>query len=199
MNDEPLPSRHGFPVRAIVPGALGARSVKWLDRITIANEESPCFYQRHDYKVLPPDAVDAKSAEKFWSQTPAMLDMPVNACVGNPIYESTVTLDQDGKLQVRGYAVPHGADGPVVRVEVSGDEGKTWMDATLDHGPKELRSKWSWVLWEAEINLERGKDRKIYAKATDRGGNTQTAARSQWNLRGVAYNGFEAVWGLTVI
>ena len=52
MNGKLLPARHGFPVRTIVPGVLGARSVKWLDSITVSDEESPNFYQRHDYKVL---------------------------------------------------------------------------------------------------------------------------------------------------
>lgn len=30
MNGETLPRDHGFPVRVIAPGIVGARSVKWL-------------------------------------------------------------------------------------------------------------------------------------------------------------------------
>ena len=30
MNGEPIPLDHGFPVRVIVPGVVGARNVKWL-------------------------------------------------------------------------------------------------------------------------------------------------------------------------
>ena len=33
MNGEPLPRIHGFPLRAVVFGYIGARSVKWLTRI----------------------------------------------------------------------------------------------------------------------------------------------------------------------
>ncbi|WP_331749283.1 molybdopterin-dependent oxidoreductase (plasmid) [Streptomyces sp. NBC_00984] len=34
MNDQALPVAHGAPLRAIVPGFIGARSVKWLQHIT---------------------------------------------------------------------------------------------------------------------------------------------------------------------
>ena len=30
MNGEPIPRDHGYPVRVIVPGVVGARNVKWL-------------------------------------------------------------------------------------------------------------------------------------------------------------------------
>lgn len=199
MNGKPLPARHGYPVRAIVPGVLGARSVKWLDRITVSEEESPNFYQKHDYKVLPPNAVDAKSAEPYWDQTPAMLEMPVNACIGTPTYKSKVEIPQSGMLEVRGYAVPQGHAGPVTRVQVSGDEGQTWVDAKLDYGPSHLTSKWTWVLWRAEVKMEKGEGKRIFSKATDKGGNTQELEKSQWNLRGVGYNGYEAVFDLTVV
>lgn len=33
MNGEPIPRDHGFPVRAVVPGVVGARSVKWLGKV----------------------------------------------------------------------------------------------------------------------------------------------------------------------
>lgn len=198
MNDEPLPARHGFPVRAIVPGVLGARSVKWLDRITVSSKESPCFYQQRDYKVLPPDAVDAEAADKYWAQCPSMLEMPINSCVAWPASGSIVTLPASALITVLGYAVPQGHQGPVVRVQVSGDEGQNWSDAELEYGGKKA-TKWTWVLWNAKIKMEKGLGRRIFAKATDAAGNQQTHERSPWNLRGVAYNGYEAAFDLTVI
>lgn len=199
MNGKPLCPRHGYPVRAIVPGVLGARSVKWLDRITVAEEESSNVYQKRDYKVLPPTVTDMDQAQQYWEKVPAMLEMPINACVAVPTYKSTVKLPDSGILEVKGYAVPQGHSGPVTRVEVSGDEGKTWVDAKLDYGPSELASKWTWVLWRASIKMEKGEGKKIFARATDRGGNTQDMEKSTWNLRGVGYNGYEAVYDLTVL
>lgn len=198
MNGKPLPPRHGFPVRVVVPGVLGARSCKWLDRITVSAEESPCHYQQNDYKILPEVVTDMQIAKQFWSKTPAMLEMPVNACVATPKSESTITLSAAGLVEVKGYAVPQGHCGPVVRVEVSGDEGATWVDAQLDRGG-EHASKWSWALFQASVRMTPGKNKKIYARATDAAGNTQEQARSTWNVRGVAYNGYEAVIDLTVV
>ena len=38
MNGEPITPEHGFPVRLVVPGHYGMRSVKWLTRITAVEQ-----------------------------------------------------------------------------------------------------------------------------------------------------------------
>lgn len=50
MNGEPIPRDHGFPLRAIVPGNVGARNVKWVTKIKTAEEESPSHWQKKDYR-----------------------------------------------------------------------------------------------------------------------------------------------------
>lgn len=45
QNGEPLTREHGFPLRVILPGYIGARSVKWLDSISIELRETDNFYQ----------------------------------------------------------------------------------------------------------------------------------------------------------
>ena len=52
MNGEPLPRDHGFPIRAIVPGVVGARNVKWVQRVVVSDEESQSHWQQKDYKVI---------------------------------------------------------------------------------------------------------------------------------------------------
>jgi nitrate reductase (NAD(P)H) len=40
MNGLALEPDHGFPVRLIVPGQIGGRMVKWLNRIEVSESES---------------------------------------------------------------------------------------------------------------------------------------------------------------
>jgi sulfite oxidase len=49
MNDEPLPRIHGFPLRAVVMGYIGARSVKWLYRIKALEAPSRAPVQSREY------------------------------------------------------------------------------------------------------------------------------------------------------
>jgi sulfite oxidase len=200
MNDKPLPANHGAPVRVVTPGIAGARSVKWLDRITVQTCESSSYYQQHDYKILPPEADCKEKAEQWWGKVPAIQEMPVNSVIGLPKSNSKVQQNPDGTIEVKGYALPSGADGPVTRVEVSGDGGETWTDAELDQGyeEKDVDLRWAWTLWKARVKVNKGKDVKVFSRATDKSGSTQEKC-PEWNFRGVGYNGWGEADGLEVV
>ena len=159
-------------------------------------EESDNFYQKYDYKILPPQAVDADTAKQYWQITPGLQDMPVNSVVAIPQNEEMITLPPDGKLEIKGYALPHGDQGPVTKVEVSTDDGETWIDAKISEESKR-GGKWSWVLWTASVRLSRGKEKRVLSRAIDAGGNTQDPNPS-WTLRGVGYNGYGESRNLTI-
>lgn len=214
MNNEPLPARHGHPLRTITPGIIGARSVKWLDTIVLSSRESQNFYHQHDYKVLPPEATSREKAEDLglWDsgRIPPMMDVAVNSVVAVPgADEAEIRRDEEGRVLVKGYAIPSGANGPVMEVKVSLDKGRTWNAATIlddgdDYNPHpsnkgvKERGKFSWVLWEAKIECEPGDDFSIWSKAVDAGGNTQEDLEGSWNLRGVGYNAVEGRKGIRV-
>ncbi|KAF2022693.1 sulfite oxidase-like protein [Setomelanomma holmii] len=200
MNDKPLTPNHGAPVRVVTPGIAGARSVKWLDKITMQMCESDSYYQQHDYKILPPEADCKEKAEEWWGKVDALQEMPVNSVIGVPKSESKVERDADGTIDVKGYALPSGADGPIVKVEVSVDGGETWTETDLirDHEGGDIELKWAWCLWKTKVKVDKGKDFKIYSRATDRSGNTQDK-EAVWNFRGVAYNAYGEAFGLEIV
>ena len=201
MNTELLTASHGAPVRAVVPGIIGARSVKWLDTITISPFESPNHYQTRDYKILPPHIHSMSEAtEAVWSSIPAMMDNPINSVVALPESDSTATLD-DNTLRIRGYAVPGGSGGPVTKVEVAiahtsqDTKEAEWVEAECGQA-----TRWSWVLWEARLSgVKRGEEVRIFSRATDQAGHTMDEEKSEWNLRGIGYNGFEGSVGVKIV
>jgi sulfite oxidase len=178
MNGESLSAERGCPVRAVFPGIIGARWVKWIEQIVVRSDESANFYQQHDYKQLPPQAVDKKTSEPFWAVTRPMMDVPINSVIG-------IARKDDGGHLVSGYAVPHGSDGPIVKVEVSFD-GQNWTEADLDFGGF-IDTRWSWCLWTARVEVT---GKTCYSRATDASGNVQPK-ECPWNIRGVGYN----AWG----
>lgn len=126
-----------------------------------------------------------------------MYDIPINSAIAVPADGETVKLSSTGTVEVKGYAIPQGANGPVTRVEVSGDGGESWVDADL-HG-SDQSMKWCWVLWTANVKLATGRQREILSRATDAGRNSQEREHSQWNLRGVGYSGYGRARDLTVV
>lgn len=115
MNGEPLPRDHGFPVRAVVPGIVGARNVKWLGRVVLSERESDSHWQRRDYRGFPPN-VDWDNVD--WDSMPSIQELPVVSAIATARAE-------DGQLLVRGYAWSGGGR-RVIRVDLTTDEGASW-------------------------------------------------------------------------
>src|SRR5215467_4204865 len=49
MNGQTLPIKHGFPLRAIVPGWAGNSWVKWVTNIRVLNEEANGIWMKNAY------------------------------------------------------------------------------------------------------------------------------------------------------
>ncbi len=81
MNGQVLPIDHGYPVRVIVPGVVGARNVKWLNKIHVSKEESPSHWQQKDYKGFSPN-VDWHNVD--WNSAPAIQEYPVQSAICTP-------------------------------------------------------------------------------------------------------------------
>ena len=170
MNGEPLNADHGFPLRTIVPGYIGARSVKWLSRITLADRPSPNHYVADAYKLLystdPLEHIEAAPIYRFI------------------INSVTANWQNDGsEIQLTGYALPTGfPDCRIQRVELSLDEGTTWMPAKL--GPED--QPLCWRLWSAKLPASMA-GKTIVVRATDTLGRQQPQLPN-WNVKGYMSN-----------
>ncbi|KAM6294485.1 LOW QUALITY PROTEIN: sulfite oxidase, mitochondrial [Aegotheles albertisi] len=189
MNGQELPRDHGFPVRVVVPGVVGARSVKWLGRVAVSPAESTSHWQRNDYKGFSPcvdwDTVDYTSA-------PAIQELPVQSAITQPQAGAAVP---PGELTVKGYAWSGGGRG-VVRVDVSLDGGRTWRVARLtgQHPVPPPGRAWAWALWELQAPVPAGAELEIICKAVDGSYNVQPDTVAPiWNLRGVLSNAWHRV------
>lgn len=181
MNGAALPPVHGGPVRVVVPGYIGARSVKWLDRITVQDRPSENFFQSVAYRLLPP-------------QVDPTADAGAGLPLGPVALNSDVLVPDDGAevpagpTEVRGYAVA-GDDRGVARVDVSCDGERSWQQAELDTP----RDPWAWWLWRAVVDVPPGEVR-ITARAWD----TTAAAQPEherhlWNPKGYVNNAWARV------
>jgi sulfite oxidase len=179
MNGEPLGALHGGPVRVLVPGYIGARSVKWLDRMELRAEPWDGYFQATGYRLLPPDAEPAPGAGF------ALGEVAVNAAVLDP--EPGAEL-RAGRHRVRGYAFA-GGERHVARVEVSVDGARSWQQAEL----LEDQGRWAWGMWRAELELRPGPC-ELIARAWDSAAATQPEhPRTVWNPKGYVNNAWERV------
>lgn len=181
MNGEPLQPAHGFPLRAVVPGYIGARSIKWLATVTVQAEPSSNYFQARAYRLFPPDSAVASD----------------RATAGLELGELSVTsalcrLGNGGaagsRLVAEGYALA-GGERTVERVDVSLDGGRTWTVATLTGA----RTPGAWRLWRAELEVGSDDD-EVLVRAWDSAANTQPDdAAHVWNPKGYMNNAWHRV------
>ena len=149
LNGSELPTKHGYPVRLVVPGLYGYISAtKWLTEIELTNWN-----------------FDAYWIQRTWSK-----EGPVKT-------QSRIDTIKDGdnlspgKNQIGGIAwAPHRG---IEKVEVSTNGGDTWNTARL---ARQLASD-TWRQYVYDWNATPG-DYTIQVRATDGTGETQTAAET---------------------
>jgi sulfite oxidase len=174
MNGEPLPPVHGAPVRVVVPGYIGARSVKWLERIEVRSEPWSGYFQHVVYRLVPADGRAGQGVGM-----PLGL-VALNSDVLSPRDGATVAA---GPVEVRGYAFA-GGDRYVARVDVSVDGGTSWTQAEL----LDNLGRWAWRHWRSTFDLGPG-DHELLVRAWDSSAATQPDDEAGlWNPKGYVNN-----------
>ncbi|MDR7516834.1 MAG: molybdopterin-dependent oxidoreductase [Armatimonadota bacterium] len=148
MNGEPLPPRHGFPVRLLVPGLFGMKNPKWITRIEVVNYDFRGYWEASGWS----DEAVVKTMSKF--TTPTRSSLPA------------------GEVGLGGVA--YAGDRGIRKVEYSTDGGRTWQQAETAPplGP------FTWVLWAAVWTPAGPGEYVLKVRATDGTGVLQAARES---------------------
>jgi DMSO/TMAO reductase YedYZ molybdopterin-dependent catalytic subunit len=148
MNGAPLPDRHGYPLRVIVPGYFGEKNVKWLTRVEVTDENAKGFYEAQGWG---PD---------FTTPTRSRIDVPEDWAFVS-LGKLTVPIEVKG--------IAFGGDRGISRVELSFDDGQSWSDAEIYYSGGNL----AWSLWKAQWTPSAAGDYPLLVRATDGEGNVQ--------------------------
>jgi nitrate reductase (NAD(P)H) len=201
MNDVPLPPDHGYPLRIIIPGYVGGRCVKWLQKIWVSDKENDSHYHIWDNRVLP-SFVTEKDGEfaqtMFRHPDTACYEQNLNSVIVKPEQGERISLAgarKGNSYRIEGYAYDGGGH-EVQRVEVSLDGGQSWLyclrkfpEAPIRHGNK----FWTWLHWHVDVevtHLLRAKS--IAVRCFNVFKNTQPQFGS-WNTMGMMNNGWYIV------
>jgi DMSO/TMAO reductase YedYZ molybdopterin-dependent catalytic subunit len=179
INGQPLPPQHGFPLRLIVPGWYGMAHVKWLDRITVLTEPFEGYQQAHQYRKK-------QSEEDSGIPLTRMLPRSLVIPPGIPDFPDRKRFLSPGPCVLEGRA--WSGFGPVVRIEVSVDDGRGWADAALD----EAVGEFGWARWSYSWEDARSGEYVLSSRATDAAGNVQPA-EPEWNFGGYVNNSVQRV------
>jgi sulfite oxidase len=182
MNGAPLPHMHGAPVRVVVPGYIGACSIKWLGEVRLQAGPSETLTQANDYKLFPPQ-VTKETVD--WPSGLMLQELSVNSAISQPADGSTQPA---GRVSVQGWAIA-GGEREVARVDVSIDGGVSWTTANLlPEG-----GLGTWRFWECALDLPVGRY-QIVARAYDTAANTQPEEPGPlWNFLGYMNNAWHRI------
>jgi DMSO/TMAO reductase YedYZ molybdopterin-dependent catalytic subunit len=124
MNGVALPNRHGFPLRALIPGRYGEESAKWLTRVELTDHFVPGLY-----------------ADQGWYYGPLHTTSRIDRPRGQLAFGRTVEIGGIAFAGNRG----------IQKVEVSVDGGITWHEASLD--PPLSQDAWVLWTWQWRPSL----------------------------------------------
>ena len=147
MNGEPLPQRHGFPLRLLLPNRYGMKGPKWLTAIELIDQPYAGYWEQRGW------------SKEAIIKTMSRIDAPGAA----------PSRDAAGVVQLAGIAFA--GDRGVSRVELRIGPGDQWVDATLDPAFAEL----AWQFWRYDWRPEGAGTYEVAVRATDGSGEVQTA------------------------
>jgi DMSO/TMAO reductase YedYZ molybdopterin-dependent catalytic subunit len=179
MNGEPLPLKHGYPLRALALGWTGANCVKWLQKISVSSEPFEGFYMDQVYRVYQKGQEPKTGAVVTGLKLKSVITQPVG---GEKLAAGSVTV----------LGAAYAGETEVKSVDVSTDNGRTWNAAAFIG----LHQPFAWRQWQYIWQVEKKGEYLLMARAVDSKGNRQPLD-AKWNVLGYGNNGVRE-HGITV-
>ena len=173
MNGEPLPLKHGYPLRALALGWTGANCVKWLQNIRVLERPHEGFFMDKVYRTFQEEQ-DSKSGE-------VVTTLKIKSIITQPLKGEKLCV---GPIVLLGAA--YAGESGVERVEVSIDNGQSWADAQFI-GPHE---EFAWRQWQYVWEAKEKGDFTLMSRAINSQGKLQPM-NADWNVLGYGNNGVE--------
>ncbi len=158
MNEKPLTTGHGFPLRLVVPGWYGIAWVKWLTRIELRDRMLRTRFMAKDYVTLRGKEVDGHT---IWEES---LVGPINV----KSVVARVIKQKDGSLKITGAAW---AENPIKSVELSID-GASFTAVEI----AERKDPHTWRFWSYTLKDPKPGEHTLVSRATDIKGHVQPTA-----------------------
>jgi DMSO/TMAO reductase YedYZ molybdopterin-dependent catalytic subunit len=147
MNGAPLPRRHGYPVRVVVPGLYGEKNVKWVTRIDVIDHDGKGFYEQQGWG---PNFVIPTRSDIF---APRWVRRRGDAFV------EPFAAGQRATIRGRAFAGDRG----IQQVEFSADDGETWHKTRINYEGTAL----TWTFWSFDWQPEKAGEYTLVSRAID--------------------------------
>src|SRR5580692_6049736 len=165
QNGERLRPQQGYPLRLLLPGFEGNMNVKWLRRLKVVEEPVYSREETSKYTDLMPDGTAREFS--FFMEAKSIITRPSGG----------QKLSAPGFHEISGIA--WSGHGKIRRVDVSVDDGKSWLEAQLQEpvltrALTRFRLPWQW----------NGASAVIQSRAIDETGYVQPTLAELLSVRG---------------
>ncbi len=155
MNDEPIPTKYGFPLRIIFPGYYGVRQPGWVVKIELLGSGIRDYWNQSQMEIWNTDSSMAIDSKIFFPENNDTLTLGDNLRIGGAAY--------GGKR--------------ISSVEITVNDGETWIPAIKKQS---LEQDYVWIFWEVNFVPQSVGAITIRARATAQDGRVQPRADSKY-------------------
>ncbi len=179
INGEPLPRKHGYPVRIIVPGLYGEKNVKWVTRVEVVDHDAKGFYESQGWG---PNFMPYLRSDIFAPLTGG------NDSRGGWRFTREFPVNQPIEIRGRAFDPNRG----IAAVELSTDGGSTWNPTRIYYQKSDI----TWALWTFTWTPSQPGEYVLIPRATSKTGELQPSEPTSIVPQGA--QGFQKVKAMVV-